>query len=224
MIVDCNPENCTKRKQFDHFHIEAQSQLVDQSFEQEHPARARSWLAWLQCVEAALWTDPHIKAANRSFLIAFINRMTTPPGEITKDQWAVLRTLYSSADDIDLYVAGQVITDLSDASLVGVNLFALFYVPCMTYQYDPFLNISGLYLKLHNHPLPGREPSWGWTDWSNIQLYQSIAVQEADGWGQVFLHSQEPNRQLYSQATRGNQEKVKFSSNYKSLKCFQAFE
>ena len=150
--------------------------------------------------------------------------MTTPPGEITKDQWAVLRTLYSSADDIDLYVAGQVITDISDASLVGANLFALFYVPCVTYQYAPFLNISGLYLKLHNHPLPGREPSWRWTDWSYIQLYQSIAVQEADGWGQVFLHSQEPNRQLYSQATRGNQEKVKFSSNYKSLKCFQAFE
>ena len=23
----CNPENCTKRKQFDHFHIEAQSKL-----------------------------------------------------------------------------------------------------------------------------------------------------------------------------------------------------
>ena len=40
--------------------------------------------------------------------------MATAPGEITEDQWAVLKTLYSSPDDIDLYAAGQVITDTSE--------------------------------------------------------------------------------------------------------------
>ena len=39
--------------------------------------------------------------------------MATTPVEITKDQWAVLGTLYSSPDDIDLYAAGQVITESS---------------------------------------------------------------------------------------------------------------
>ena len=41
----------------------------------------------------------------------FFHSMATPPDEITEDQWAVLRALYSSPDDIDLYAAGQVITE-----------------------------------------------------------------------------------------------------------------
>jgi len=65
-------------------------------------------------MEKALWAEKHIKAASilnwRHFshlLITFIHSMATAPVEITKDQWAVLKTLFSSPDDIDLYVAGQ---------------------------------------------------------------------------------------------------------------------
>ena len=97
--------------------------------------------------------------------------MATAPDEITEDQWAVLRTLYSTPDDIDLYAAGQVITDTSEEEL------------------------------LHLDPRAGRDPGRGRTDWSYLQLHQSFAVQETDGWRQVFLHSQGPNWQLYSNAT-----------------------
>ena len=106
-----------------------------------------------------------------SWLIHFFPSMATAPGEITEDQWAVLRTLYSSPDDIDLYAAGQVITDTSEEEL------------------------------LHLDPRAGRDPRQWRTNWSYLQLHQSIAVQEIDGWRQVFLHSQGTNRQLYSNAT-----------------------
>ena len=102
--------------------------------------------------------------------------MATSPNEITEDQWAVLRTLYSSPDDIDLYAAGQVITERRIVASWPA--------------------------------LAGWVPGGGRTDWSHLQLHQSLAVQEADGWRQVFLHSQEPKRQLYSNTTWGNQEEV----------------
>ena len=97
--------------------------------------------------------------------------MATAPDEITEDQWAVLRTLYSSPDDIDLYAAGQVIPETSEEGL------------------------------LHLNPRSGRDPCVGRTDWSNLQLHQSVAVQETDGWRQVFLHPQGPNWELYSNPT-----------------------
>ena len=70
-------------------------------------------------MEKALWTEQHIKAVNilnwRNFSLllihSFFHSMATAPDEITEDQWAVLRTLYSSPDDIDLYAAGQVISE-----------------------------------------------------------------------------------------------------------------
>ena len=110
------------------------------------------------------------------WLIHFFHSMGTSPDEITEDQWAVLRTLYSSPDDIDLYTAGQVITERRIVASWPARA--------------------------------GWVPGGGRTDWSHLQLHQSLAVQKADGWRQVFLHPQGTNRQLYSNTTWGNQEEV----------------
>ena len=55
------------------------------NFAQEYPTRSRSWLAWLQLMEKALWTEQHIKAANtrRHFSPLLINSFFPQHGHST---------------------------------------------------------------------------------------------------------------------------------------------
>ena len=61
--------------------------LLWSDFVEEYPTRPRSWFAWLQLMEKALWTEKHIKAANilkwRHFSLLLINSFFPQHGHIT---------------------------------------------------------------------------------------------------------------------------------------------
>ena len=64
----CNLENITTRKIYLIFSYRESPILLGilmwSNFAQEYPTRPRSWLAWIQLMEKALWTEKHIKAVD----------------------------------------------------------------------------------------------------------------------------------------------------------------